>query len=229
MFEEFQQLDLFPITIYTVIGNLVVSFLCGIVISLVYRFVYKGPSYSVTFVNSLVILSMITSVVILVIGNNLARAFGLVGAMSIIRFRTAVRDVQDIVFIFFALSIGMATGVGLYSVAITGTLLISLAIILLSLSNFGSVRKREFMLQLTYYSSPENDQLIDQIIRRHCKKVKLVNLKNVGSENVIEAFYHISLKQEKKNTLLLTDLSTSAKVLNVNLYFDEDDVNPPTY
>lgn len=229
MFEEFQQLDLFPITIYTVIGNLVVSFLCGIVISLVYRFVYKGPSYSVTFVNSLVILSMITSVVILVIGNNLARAFGLVGAMSIIRFRTAVRDVQDIVFIFFALSIGMATGVGLYSVAITGTLLISLAIIMLSLSNFGSVRKREFMLQLTYYSSPENDQLIDQIIRRHCKKVKLVNLKNVGSENVIEAFYHISLKQEKKNTLLLTDLSTSAKVLNVNLYFDEDDVNPPTY
>lgn len=229
MFEEFQQLDLFPITIYTVIGNLVVSFLCGIVISLVYRFVYKGPSYSVTFVNSLVILSMITSVVILVIGNNLARAFGLVGAMSIIRFRTAVRDVQDIVFIFFALSIGMATGVGLYSVAITGTLLISLAIIMLSLSNFGSVRKREFMLQLTYYSSPENDQLLDQIIRRHCKKVKLVNLKNVGSENVIEAFYHISLKQEKKNTLLLTDLSTSAKVLNVNLYFDEDDVNPPTY
>lgn len=229
MFEEFQQLDLFPITIYTVIGNLVVSFLCGIVISLVYRFVYKGPSYSVTFVNSLVILSMITSVVILVIGNNLARAFGLVGAMSIIRFRTAVRDVQDIVFIFFALSIGMATGVGLYSVAITGTLLISLAIIMLSLSNFGSVRKREFMLQLTYYSSPENDQLIDHIIRRHCKKVKLVNLKNVGSENVIEAFYHISLKQEKKNTLLLTDLSTSAKVLNVNLYFDEDDVNPPTY
>ena len=229
MFEEFQQLDLFPITIYTVIGNLVVSFLCGIVISLVYRFVYKGPSYSVTFVNSLVILSMITSVVILVIGNNLARAFGLVGAMSIIRFRTAVRDVQDIVFIFFALSIGMATGVGLYSVAITGTLLISLAIIMLSLSNFGSARKREFMLQLTYYSSPESDQNIDKIIRRHCKKVKLVNLKNVGSENVIEAFYHISLIQEKKNTLLLTELSTYAQVLNVNLYFDEDDVNPPTY
>ncbi|KAF0131962.1 MAG: hypothetical protein FD155_486 [Bacteroidetes bacterium] len=229
MFEEFQQLDLFPITIYTVIGNLVVSFLCGIVISLVYRFVYKGPSYSVTFVNSLVILSMITSVVILVIGNNLARAFGLVGAMSIIRFRTAVRDVQDIVFIFFALSIGMATGVGLYSVAITGTLLISLAIIMLSLSNFGSARKREFMLQLTYYSSPESDQNIDKIIRRHCKKVKLVNLKNVGSENVIEAFYHISLMQEKKNTLLITELSTYAQVLNVNLYFDEDDVNPPAY
>jgi len=229
MFEEFQNIEMFPITVYTVIGNLVVSFLCGITISLVYRFVYKGPSYSVTFVNSLVILSMITSVVILVIGNNLATAFGLVGAMSIIRFRTAVRDVQDIVFIFFALSIGMATGVGLYSVAITGTLLISLAIIILSLSNFGIAKKREFLLQITYYSSPENDLVVERVIQKHSRKLKLVNLKNVGSDNVIEAFYHVSLKQEKKNTQLMTDLSDSKVVLNVNLYFDEDDVNPPTY
>jgi uncharacterized membrane protein YhiD involved in acid resistance len=172
---------------------------------------------------------MITSVVILVIGNNLATAFGLVGAMSIIRFRTAVRDVQDIVFIFFALSIGMATGVGLYSVAITGTLLISLAIIILSLSNFGIAKKREFLLQITYYSSPENDLVVERVIQKHSRKLKLVNLKNVGSDNVIEAFYHVSLKQEKKNTQLMTDLSDSKVVLNVNLYFDEDDVNPPTY
>jgi hypothetical protein len=144
MFEEFQNFDLFPVTVFTVIGNLIVSFICGIVISLVYRFVYKGPSYSVTFVNSLVFLSMITSVVILVIGNNLATAFGLVGAMSIIRFRTAVRDVQDIVFIFFSLVVGMAAGVGLYSVAIAGTLFISLAIILLSVTNFGQAKKGSF-------------------------------------------------------------------------------------
>ncbi len=229
MFEEFQQIDLFPITIYTVIGNLIVSFLCGMVISLVYRFVYKGPSYSVSFVNSLVILSMITSVVILVIGNNLARAFGLVGAMSIIRFRTAVRDVQDIVFIFFSLSIGMATGVGLYSVAISGTILISLAIIMLTLSNFGAARKREFMLQITYDSNNENDLIIEKIMRLHCRKIKLVNLKNVRSEGMIEAFYHVSLKEEKKSTPLLTELSVLPAVMNVNLYFDEDDVNPPVY
>jgi uncharacterized membrane protein YhiD involved in acid resistance len=127
---------------------------------MVYRHVYKGPSYSVTFVNALVVLSMITSVVILVIGNNLARAFGLVGAMSIIRFRTAVRDVQDIVFIFFSLSAGMAAGVGLYSVAIAGTLLISLVIVLLSTFNFGQTRKREFLLQVSYYTSDENEVTI---------------------------------------------------------------------
>lgn len=229
MFEDFQNFELFPVTVYTVIGNLLVSFLCGIVISLVYRYVYKGPSYSVTFVNSLVILSMITSVVILVIGNNLARAFGLVGAMSIIRFRTAVRDVQDIVFIFFSLGIGMAAGVGLYAIAVTGTLLINLAIILLSIFNFGHVHKREFLLQLTYTSSEDNEAVIEKIMKKHCRKLKLVNLKNVGTDDVLEAFYHVSLKQEKKNSLLVSDLNATQIVHNVNLYFDEDDVNPPTY
>lgn len=229
MFEEFQSIELFPVTIYSVLGNLVVSFVCGLIISLVYRQVYRGPSYSVTFVNSLVILAMITSVVILVIGNNLARAFGLVGAMSIIRFRTAVRDVQDIVFIFFALSIGMAAGVGLYSVALVGTILINLAIIVLTTFNFGATRKREFLLQLTYHASEENDEKIERILKKHCRKIKLVNLKNIGTENTLEAFYHISLKQEKRNSVILRELTDSNAVINTNLYFDEDDANSPTY
>jgi len=229
MFEEFQNIDLFPVTIYTVIGNLLVAFFCGITISTVYRQVYKGPSYSVTYVNALVVLAMITSVVILVIGNNLARAFGLVGAMSIIRFRTAVRDVQDIVFIFFSLSAGMAAGVGLYSVAIAGTILISLAIVLLSTFNFGQTRKREFLLQLSYYTSEENELAIERILKKHCSKMKLVNIKNVGSDNLLEAFYHISLKQEKRNSQILIDFTNSKAIVNANLYFDEDDVNPPTY
>ncbi|NCC72350.1 MAG: DUF4956 domain-containing protein [Sphingobacteriia bacterium] len=229
MFEDFQNFDLFPVTVYTVIGNLMVSFFCGIAISLVYRYVYKGPSYSVTFVNSLVILSMITSVVILVIGNNLARAFGLVGAMSIIRFRTAVRDVQDIVFIFFSLGIGMAAGVGLYSVAIAATLLISLAIAILSLTNFGKAKKREFLLQITYMSSEDNESHIERLLKKHCRRIKLVNLKNVGSDNTLEAFYHVSLKNEKKSSELVSDLNQSGNIMNINLYFDEDDVNPPTY
>lgn len=229
MLEEFLNIELFPLTIYTVVANLAVSFCCGLVISMVYRYVYKGPSYSVTFVNSLVILAMITSVVILVIGNNLARAFGLVGAMSIIRFRTAVRDVQDIVFIFFSLSIGMAAGVGLYSVAIGGTLLISLAIILLHLTNFGSAKKREFLLQVTYQNQQETERMLEANLRKHCRKFRLVNLKNVGSDDLIEAFYHVSLREEKRNSALIQELTNTANILQVNLYFDEDDVNAPTY
>ena len=87
---------------------------------------------------------MITAIVLMVIGNNLARAFGLVGAMSIIRFRTAVKDTQDIVFIFFSLAVGMAAGVGYHLIAICGTVFVSLTMLVLTQFSHGSTTQREY-------------------------------------------------------------------------------------
>jgi hypothetical protein len=106
-----------------------VALICGLLLSIIYRATYRGPSYSVTFVNSLVLLTIISSIVIMVIGNNIARAFGLVGAMSIIRFRTAIRDTMDLVYIFLSLAIGMACGVGLTAVALVGSLIAGLVVL----------------------------------------------------------------------------------------------------
>lgn len=221
MFEEFQNIDFFPVTIFDVFSNMLVALVCGIIIALVYRFIYKGPSYSVTYVNSLVLLTLITSIVILVIGNNLARAFGLVGAMSIIRFRTAVRDVQDIVFIFLALTIGMAAGVGLHVVAIVATLIISIVAITLVTLNFGAPRKREHLLQLTYISTSENEATLESILKKHCKKLRMVNMKNLGNEN-LEVFYHLTFKNKDKSSELLRELREFDQVVQVNLYFDDE-------
>ncbi|MCB0528409.1 MAG: hypothetical protein KDC65_08040, partial [Saprospiraceae bacterium] len=85
MFEEYQNLAVFPTSSADVLANLLVALVCGLLLSMIYRLTYRGPSYSITFVNSLVLLSIISAIVIMVIGNNIARAFGLVGAMSIIR------------------------------------------------------------------------------------------------------------------------------------------------
>lgn len=222
MFDEFQNIELFPVNIFDVFGNLMVALVCGIIIALVYRFNYKGPSYSVTYVNSLVLLTLITSIVILVIGNNLARAFGLVGAMSIIRFRTAVRDVQDIVFIFFALSIGMAAGVGLHVIAIVSTVIISLVAIVLVSFNFAAPQKQEYLLQLAYYSESQNENIIRTVLKKYCRAYKLVNLKNIG-EDQIEAFYQVSYRRKRKSGDLLRDLKQLDSVLSVNLFFDQDD------
>jgi len=222
MFDQFQNLELFPVTVLDVFTNMLVALVCGIIIAVVYRFIYKGPSYSVTYVNSLVLLALVTSVVMLVIGNNLARAFGLVGAMSIIRFRTAVRDVQDIVFIFFSLAIGMSSGVGLHLIALTGTVFISLVTVILVTFNFGAPRKREYLLQISYISTPENESTLESILKKHCKKLRLVNMKNLGEESM-EVFYHVGFKIKEKSSELLRELDEFDQVLNVNLFFDEDE------
>lgn len=225
MLEEFQTLELFQLSIYTVLTNLAVSLACGIVIALVYRYIYKGPSYSATYVNSLVLLSLITTLVIMVIGNNLARAFGLVGAMSIIRFRTAVRDVQDIVYIFFALAVGMASGVGLHAIAIAGTLIICLVSVVLVTFNFGAPGKSEYVLQLIYNPSKEIDERIAEVLRKYCRGVRLSNLKSQGEDGNVEAFYQFSLRRKYKSTELVEEFTSLSQKLRFNLYFDQDEAN----
>jgi ABC-type multidrug transport system fused ATPase/permease subunit len=225
MLEEFQTLDLFPISVYTVLTNLAVSLACGIVIALVYRYIYKGPSYMATYVNSLVLLSLITTLVIMIIGNNLARAFGLVGAMSIIRFRTAVRDVQDIVYIFFALTVGMASGVGLYALAIAGTLVICLVSVVLVTFNFGAPGKAEYVLQLIYLPNKSTESQISQILGKYCRGVRLSNLKSQGEGQDVEAFYLFSLRRKYKSTELVEEFTSLSEKVRFNLYFDQDEAN----
>ena len=110
--------DLFkPAAIYSptqIIFNLLLSFLLGLLISLVYKKTHKGLSYSQSFMVTNVFVTVIVCMVIMIIGNNLARAFALVGALSIIRFRTVVKDTKDTAYIFWSLASGMATGTGSY-------------------------------------------------------------------------------------------------------------------
>jgi uncharacterized membrane protein YhiD involved in acid resistance len=225
MLEEFQNIDLFPLSVYTVLTNLAVSLACGIIIALVYRFIYKGPSYSTSYVNSIVLLSLITTLVIMVIGNNLARAFGLVGAMSIIRFRTAVRDVQDIVYIFFALTVGMASGVGLYTIAVAGTLLICLVSVVMVTFNFGAPGKAEYVLQIIYKPSKATENKIAEILHKYCRGIRLSNLKSQGEGAGIEAFYQFSLRRKFKSTELVEEFSGLSDQVQFNLYFDQDEAN----
>ncbi len=227
MLEELQQIDIFRPSIFDFAANLFVALGCGIVIALVYRFTYRGASYSSTFVNSLVLLSLITAVVILVIGNNLARAFGLVGAMSIIRFRTAVRDVQDIVFIFFALAIGMAAGVGLNSVAIIGTMFICLIIILLDTSGFGRPARLKHLLQVTYSGSKEAEAELQKVLKKYCRRIQLMNLRQLAGKEGLEAFYHLSIRSPKKHHEFVQVLRELNFVSQVNLFFEEEDNGTP--
>ncbi|MCC7505290.1 MAG: DUF4956 domain-containing protein [Saprospiraceae bacterium] len=224
MLEEYQNLSVFPSSSADVLANLIVALVCGLLLSVVYRITYRGPSYSVTFVNALVLLSLISAIIIMVVGNNIARAFGLVGAMSIIRFRTAIRDTMDLVFIFLALALGMACGVGLNIVALLGAVVASLVVITLTFTHFGAPRQRHFLLQVIHDGKSE----LVQTMARYCRSLKLVSIKNVGHEDLTESNYHITLKDARKNEEMVRVMRQLPGVQQVNVFFDEDDYNPPT-
>jgi uncharacterized membrane protein YhiD involved in acid resistance len=165
---------------------------------------------------------MLTAIVIMVIGNNLARAFGLVGAMSIIRFRTAVKETQDIVFVFFSLAVGMAAGAGLHVVAVTGTVLIGAVFMALSKINFGAPRRKEYLLQFSVPTNDEVDAAYLPILKQYCKRNKLINMKSIGDGEMLELSFYVNLKDPAKSKELVQQLRTLEGIERVNLFFDEE-------
>lgn len=226
MQNDFQNIFMFNITAADVIGNVLVAMICGILIALLYKYTYKGLNYSASFTISLIMLAMITAIVIMVIGNNLARAFGMVGAMSIIRFRTAVKDAADIMFIFFSLSIGLAAGVKLYSVAFLGTLLVGLVYLVVTKFSFTLPQNREFLMQITARGDQISDNPFGEVMKIYCRRQKLVNVKTMGQEpdELMEFSYYIKMKDEQKGNLLVSEIRRLAGVERVNLFFDEDEL-----
>jgi uncharacterized membrane protein YhiD involved in acid resistance len=221
MFQDIESIVTLTISLEQILTNALVAFICGVLIAVLYRFTYKGPSYTESFVASLILLTMITAMVIMVIGSNLARAFGLVGAMSIIRFRTAVKDTQDIMFIFFALAIGLAAGAGLHSVAITGTILIGIVAFGLSHTTFMKRHRKEYLLQFIMAATPDEQAAYLPVFRTYCKKSKLINMKTNGGEAVELSFY-INLKQESDSAAFVRALQSVEGLQRINLFFDEE-------
>lgn len=124
-----------------IIFNLVFSFILQLAIVWVYKRTHLGLSHSQSFLFTLVIIGVLGTTILMVVHNNIIGAFGLLGAFSLIRFRTIVKETRDVAFVFFALAMGVAVGTNNYAVAVTGTVLISSMILLLSRYGFGLIDK----------------------------------------------------------------------------------------
>ena len=127
----------------------VATLLC-FVLSNVYRQTHRGTSYSQSFIVTLFMMSIATAVVMMIIGSNIARAFSLVGALSIIRFRTAVKDSRDTGYLFAAMITGMGCGTGFYMASILLTGFISVLMLLLHTLDYGIKQKLESIIRVTY-------------------------------------------------------------------------------
>lgn len=222
MFDDFSAIFQYSITTGEIIENISIALMCSLLISYFYKKTYNGPGYLDSFANALILLSLITAVVIMIIGNNLARAFGLVGAMSIIRFRTAVKETHDIVYIFFSLTIGMASGVGLHSLAIVGTLFVGLVSFVIAKMNGKNGDSKSTLLEfLVTNTSEEIAVQYPKVISQFTNKMKLMNIKTLDNGNLLVSYYVVS-KNEKKNIGLVSELQKISGIKNISLFSDEE-------
>jgi uncharacterized membrane protein YhiD involved in acid resistance len=225
MEQDLQSIFQFPASVEEVLSSILVAFFCGLMIAFFYKTSYRGAGYPQTFLFSLVTLAMVTTIVILVIGNNLARAFGLVGAMSIIRFRTAVKETQDIMFIFFALAIGMTCGVRLFDVAIASTILIGTILVILSKTNLIFHRRTKYLLQFHFiFDDSHQYPAYLEVLKKYTRKNHLINSKTLGETDMMELSFYVEMKNPAESNKMLSDLKRSGGATHAHLFFEDEEL-----
>jgi len=188
--ELFKIIQESQITLVDVGVAVTLAFALGLIISQVYKKTFRGISYSQSFVTSITLLTPITAIVMLTIGSNLARAFGLVGALSIIRFRTVVKDTKDIMIIFLSLVMGLSVGTMNYHIAILGTLLISLFILILDRTNYGLFNEKSFLVTFSIPQNQLNEQDYKDIVEKYPGRHELLNISTVDKD-LLEITYKL--------------------------------------
>lgn len=196
---------------------LLASFVLAMMIAAVYRWTFQGLSYSRSFVHTQVLAALITAVLIMAIGNNLARGLGILGTLAIVRFRTPIRDPRDIIFLFACLAIGIACGAAVFAVAVIGTLAFCLAALYLHWSPFASLRVYEGLLRFSLPEGSASRDAISEALGKFCSKVSLVAIREAVQGELIEYSYQIRLLDPTYQADLLGSLRRIADVSDVNL------------
>src|SRR3989344_499753 len=169
------------LTVTVILINLVLAFVLSFVSAVIYRATHKGLSYSQSFTVSLILISFFIAAIVMVIGNSLALAFAAFGAVSLIRFRTAIKDTRDIAFVLLAVAIGFSSGTGSYVIGITTTAFGLLIVYILARTNFGSIRKYDYVLSLTTNTDAFVSDKLRDVFAEYLKFDNLLNL--VAREN----------------------------------------------
>lgn len=186
--------------------SFLIAFLLSSIIATVYERTFQGLSYSRGLVQTMVLGSQISCLLMIAIGDNIARGIGIVGSLAIIRFRTNLRDPRDLVFLFASLGVGVAAGVRSYTTAIIGGLMFCLIVILLYISRFGTRRKHDGLVRFQIPSGPETPARIADIMQRITKQFTLVTMRDVAQGEVFDYAYQVKLFDPEDNVKLIQEL-----------------------
>lgn len=205
-----------------VLLSLLLAFVLGQALAWVYYFTHSGLSYSKSFVQSLILITVVIAMVMSTIAGSFVTAVGLMGALSIIRFRNMIKDTRDIAFIFCALVIGMATGSQRFMIAIMGTVVIILIILYLHVTDFGKHKPHNGFLRFNLSGHIGPKHPVPGILNRFCRNFTLISAQDgdFGDPNV-EYAYQVMIRNANRNEQMLSELQGIDGVSNISLTMQE--------
>lgn len=186
---------------------ILVSYLMGQAMALVYMLTHQGISYSRSFVVSLVAAALVSAMLMLAIGNNLARGIGIVGTLALIRFRMQMHDPLDMMYVFAAFAGGVAAGTGNFATGGIGTAAFLVVVAILQLTGFGSRHRHDGVLRLQLPSSQACETALVASLERHCRSFAAIAVHEVAQGHALERIYQITLRRPGREALLVRQVS----------------------
>ncbi len=186
--------------------SFLLAFILTSIIALVYERTFQGLSYSRGLVQSMILGSIVSCLLMIAIGDNIARGIGIVGSLAIIRFRTNLRDPRDLVFVFASLGIGVASGVQSYATAIIGTIVFCSIVFVLYVSPFGTRRKHDGLVRFQVPSGSETSLATTQVLQSYTKHFVLVTMRNAAQGKVVDYAYQVKFSDSSANQKLIQEL-----------------------
>lgn len=215
--------DLADLTLGTIVLNNCVAITVGFFIMLTYWLTYNGTAYSKKFNVTLGMLTILTTLIMSVISNNIALSLGMVGALSIIRFRTAVKDVRDATYIFWSIGVGIGCGVSQYILVAVSSVMVFLFLLVMKQAH------PDGKLLLIIRCSLEAQNKVETAMEKHFSKSARLRMKNVSPqfcEHVFEVSSHALRKaNEKTQADIVEKLMKIDGVQNVNQVEQTDDIS----
>jgi len=190
-----------------ILTTLLLALALGLAVALTYRFSVSGRVLSPSLQASLILLAMVAAMVMMVIGNNIARAFSLVGALAIVRFRTRLRSSWDISFVFFSLAVGIACGVLAYQVAVLGTITVTLTILALQvipLSGLRADRIRMLRCDVTSFGGAESE--VEQTLDRFLQRRWLVEARSLRFGETLSLRYRVVVRDTDEIATMIREV-----------------------
>lgn len=213
----FNQLDILLV--------MTLSFFLTLVLGYVYRMTHNGVSYSQSYVQTLVIMGTVVALLMLIIGSNIARAFAMVGALSIVRFRNAMKETRDVGFIFMSMAIGMAIGTRFYLLGILATFLLALFVIIMCKGNLFAREMQERILRIRVPLELEYESIFPVIFEPMLKSWRLISLETVRAGELQEIVYSVVLQKDSSPQQLLEALRQTNGNQKVTLVMGQQEVD----
>ena len=211
------------VTSYDLIIALSSSTVLTILLAKLYMMTHGGYSYSKSFLQTIVLVGVTVALIMVIIGSDIARAFALVGAMSIVRFRTPVKDARDLVFVFAAIAIGMACGTQFHVFAAIFTVFVAVLVLVFYYWGFGELPNKGYVVKMRIKGS-DKDRVAD-LCGQMCKRYSVVSITRSNGDDVEDVIYEVELKRGVAYKDLLERLTKAIQPESVNVLVGEGNVN----